>query len=102
MNPLGRFLVVALLLADFASRRQSADPGRRPAPQLSPLDVVKIQVYALQHHNEPTPNAGIWTTFQFRLAGQPPRHRTVRAFLAVDEESWESAVPRGAVRAVLR
>jgi hypothetical protein len=65
MNALGRFLGVVLLLAEFACRRQLADSGRSPAPQLSPLDVVKIQVYALEHLNEPTPNAGIWTTFQF-------------------------------------
>src|SRR5579864_3669576 len=66
MNVLGRCLVVFLLIAEFACRRQLADqPGRRQAPELSPLDVVKIQVYALQHSNEPTPNAGIWTVYQF-------------------------------------
>ena len=36
-----------------------------PSASLSPADVVRIQVLALQHVNEPTPNAGIWTTFQF-------------------------------------
>jgi len=65
MDTVGRFLVLALLVAEFACRRQLADTSRRPAPELSPLDVVKIQVYALQQHNEPTPNAGIWTAFQF-------------------------------------
>ena len=36
-----------------------------PSASLSPADVVRIQVLALQHVNEPTPNAGIWTAFQF-------------------------------------
>jgi hypothetical protein len=65
MNNIERFLIVALLIAEFACRRQLADQGRRPVPELSPLEVVKIQVYALEHYNEPRPNAGIWTAFQF-------------------------------------
>jgi hypothetical protein len=36
-----------------------------PSASLSPADVVRTQVLALQHVNEPTPNAGIWTAFQF-------------------------------------
>ena len=63
---LWRSLVVVLLIVEFACRLQLADhPSRKPAPELSPLDVVKIQVHALEHHNEPTPNAGIWTVYQF-------------------------------------
>jgi hypothetical protein len=65
MNTIERLLVVALLIAEFTCRRQLADQGPRPAPGLSPLEVVKIQVYSLQHYNEPRPNAGIWTAFQF-------------------------------------
>ena len=65
MDALGRSLLIVLLLADFTFRPRLADPGNRPAPKLSPLDVVKIQVYALQHYDEPAPNAGIWTTFEF-------------------------------------
>jgi len=65
MSTLGPYLIAILVLAEFVCRPKLTDPGRRPAPELSPLNVVKIQVDALQHFNEPTPNAGIWTTFQF-------------------------------------
>lgn len=36
-----------------------------PNPDLSPVDVVRIQLSALQHNNDPTPNAGIEKAFQF-------------------------------------
>ena len=36
-----------------------------PTPGLSPGDVVRIQLSALQHNDDPTPNAGIETAFQF-------------------------------------
>lgn len=36
-----------------------------PNPNLSPADVVRIQLTALQHNDDPTPNAGIETAFQF-------------------------------------
>jgi hypothetical protein len=65
MNTVERLLVFAVFIAEFTCRRQLVDQGLRPAPGLSPLEVVKIQVYSLQHYNEPRPNAGIWTAFQF-------------------------------------
>lgn len=36
-----------------------------PNPDLSPADVVRIQLEALQHNDTPTPDAGIATAFQF-------------------------------------
>lgn len=69
MGTVGRFLLLALLVAEFVCRRQVADARRYPAPELSPMDAVKIQVYALQHYNQPTPNAGVWTAFQFASPG---------------------------------
>jgi hypothetical protein len=36
-----------------------------PNPNLSPADVVRIQLSALQHNDDPTPDAGIATAFQF-------------------------------------
>ena len=36
-----------------------------PSPRLTPAEVVGIQVGALQRYNQPTPNAGIWTAYQF-------------------------------------
>ena len=38
---------------------------RLPSPDLSPRDVVEIQLRALQRCDEPAPNAGVWTAFQF-------------------------------------
>lgn len=65
MSKLRPSLIVILALAEFVFRPHLTNPGHRPAPELSPLNVVKIQIEALQHFNEPTPNAGIWTAFQF-------------------------------------
>jgi uncharacterized protein DUF4864 len=36
-----------------------------PAPSLTPADVVGIVLNALQHNDDPTPDAGIATTFEF-------------------------------------
>ena len=58
-NPLG----IALLAVTACGCATRQTPG--PSVSLSPSDVVQIQVLALQHINEPTPNAGVWTTFQF-------------------------------------
>lgn len=40
-------------------------PPEHPAPTLTPSDVVGIVLRALQHNDEPTPDAGIATTFEF-------------------------------------
>ena len=65
MDKLGRYVIVILLVSEFAFRRQLSNAVRLPSPDLSPREVVKIQVDSLRHWNEPTPNRGIWTTFQF-------------------------------------
>jgi len=36
-----------------------------PSPARTPAEVVGIQLDGLQHYNQPTPNAGIWTAYQF-------------------------------------
>jgi hypothetical protein len=36
------------------------------------MEVVRIQVEALRHANEPRPNAGIWTTYRFT---SPANHK---------------------------
>lgn len=40
-----------------------------PSPDLSPEQVVKIQLQAMQHNDDPTPDAGIATTFRFASPG---------------------------------
>ena len=39
--------------------------GPEPSPDLAPAEVVRIQVEALQHNDDPHPDAGIATTFRF-------------------------------------
>ena len=40
-------------------------PAPHPAPSLSPSQVVTIVLNALQHNDDPSPDAGIATTFEF-------------------------------------
>jgi hypothetical protein len=42
-----------------------AAPPVHPTPSLSPGDVVGIVLHALQHNDDPRPDAGIATTFEF-------------------------------------
>lgn len=60
--------IYGLLLGMIAATFGFQTPGRSvpsPSPDLSPRDVVRIQVLALQKYNSPTPNAGIWTAYRF-------------------------------------
>jgi hypothetical protein len=58
-------LLPAAILAASCGYDGRRIPAKLPSPALSPDEVVRIQVAALQHYNEPTPNAGIWLAFQF-------------------------------------
>ncbi|PAP78731.1 hypothetical protein BSZ37_09870 [Rubrivirga marina] len=42
-----------------------ADGGPEPSPDLTPAEVVRIQVEALQRNDDPSPDAGIETAFRF-------------------------------------
>ena len=53
-------MIAAGVLVTAQSR---ADP--QPSADLRPAEVVRIQVEALQHNDDPTPDAGIATTFRF-------------------------------------
>lgn len=52
-------IAIGLLVA----AQPTTDP--EPSPDLSPAEVVRIQVEALQHNDDPTPDAGIATAFRF-------------------------------------
>lgn len=41
----------------------------RPSPDLAPSDVIRTVVEALQNRNSPSPNAGIFTVYQFASPG---------------------------------
>ena len=49
----------------FASAPGAQPVGPDPSPDLSPEDVVRIQVEALQRNDEPSPDAGIEAAFRF-------------------------------------
>jgi len=53
----------AFLLAAAADAQPTGGPD--PSPGLSPEDVVRIQVEALQRNDEPAPDAGIEAAFRF-------------------------------------
>ena len=55
------FLLAVLLFA--AAPAPSDEP--QPSPDLSPEEVVRLQVEALQHNDEPHPDAGIEAAFRF-------------------------------------
>ena len=57
------FILVAVCIASTAA---GSDLSRTaPHPSLSPLDVVKIVMNALQKNDEPSKNRGITVTFNF-------------------------------------
>lgn len=58
-------LLVALLLV---LPLHAATPPR-PRPSLSPADVVRIQLSALQHNDDPQPDAGVATVYAFASPG---------------------------------
>lgn len=82
-----RSLLAAFMMAWFSIPVATAGPTTmeeraapvEPSPKLSPEEVVKIQLDALKHNNEPVPDAGIATTFKFaspdnqRVTGPLPR-----------------------------
>ena len=63
MNPLSIALSVLLVPVIFLLAQASAGP--EPSPEMTPAEVVRTQVEALQHNDDPYPDAGIETTFRF-------------------------------------
>ena len=57
------FILVAVCIASTAAGRDLS--RTTPHPSLSPLDVVKIVMNALQKNDEPSKNRGIAVTFNF-------------------------------------
>ena len=64
--------IVALCLA--ASIGAWAVSRPQPSPRLSPADVVRTQLNALRHNDEPTPDAGIAVVYAF--SSQTDRNQT--------------------------
>ncbi|HEX8298364.1 MAG TPA: DUF4864 domain-containing protein [Rubricoccaceae bacterium] len=70
-------VLCAMAAAAPVSPRTTGAP--EPSPDLSPAEVVRIQVDALRRNDDPTPGAGIATAFRFaspsnrRVTGPLPR-----------------------------
>lgn len=58
-------LLVVLAFALVSSVAQSQIPDLNPRPDMSPEQVVQYQVSALQHNDDPVPDAGIERAFRF-------------------------------------
>ncbi len=58
-----------------------ASPATEPGPKLSPGDVISAQLYALQHNDDPEPDAGIRTTFRFASPGNRSQTGPIERFI---------------------
>ncbi len=100
-------LVLALL---------SGGPPQHPDPALSPSEVVGIVLRALQHNDDPHPNAGIETTFaftspanreetgpleRFALLVKNPAYRTMLDFRSVHRDAINVVGMRARQRVVI-
>ena len=71
-------LLISVLLLSITGHGAAAEPIG-PDPALAPEEVVAIQLEALKHNDDPTPNAGIAQTFALahpdnkRVTGPLPR-----------------------------
>ena len=71
-------LLISVLLLSFAGHAVAAELIS-PDPALAPEEVVAIQLEALKHNDDPTPNTGIAQTFALahpnnrRITGPLPR-----------------------------
>ena len=63
-SPLFLGLLVAVAFADPPTTRP-LDNSPSPDPKYSAQDVVKIQLQALQHNDQPAPDSGIAVAFRF-------------------------------------
>ena len=60
-------VLVAFAVAAVTAPEPSSDPD--PSPEWTPAEVVRFQVEALQRNDDPYPDAGIATAFQFASPG---------------------------------
>ena len=63
-----------------AAWAQDGDSGDAPDPELEPAEVVQIQLEALQHNDDPVPDAGIRTVFAFASPSNRSQTGPLRRF----------------------
>lgn len=61
-------ILCCVLVWPLSTLAQSGSPAN-PSPELSPGEVVRIQLEALQHNDLPEPDAGIAVAFRFASPG---------------------------------
>lgn len=64
-----RKMFVLIALAVTLPAMSAAVQLQQPNPSLSPADVVRIQLQAMQHNDQPAPDAGIATAYGFASPG---------------------------------
>ena len=64
---LAALLAATFVVAAVADRGPTPDPD--PSPEWTAAEVIRFQVEALQRNDEPYPNAGIATAFEFASPG---------------------------------
>ena len=65
MQPVHLLLAVVVLPLAVTLAALSGPPDPEPSPDLSPAEVVRIQVEALGANDDPEPDAGVRTAFRF-------------------------------------
>lgn len=80
--------LTALLLASAAA----ADRRPAPAPSLSPADVVRIQLQALQHNDVPHPDAGIAEVYRFASPGNRRMTGSLARFAAMLHQGYAEMI----------
>ena len=64
---LAALISATFLIAAVSGGGASGDPS--PSPEWTPAEVIRLQVEALQHNDEPHDDAGIETAFEFASPG---------------------------------
>ncbi|MEM1125802.1 MAG: DUF4864 domain-containing protein [Bacteroidota bacterium] len=59
------FMLSLLAVILFAAAPSPSDADPQPSPSLSPEQVIRLQVEALQRNDQPRPDAGIEVAFRF-------------------------------------
>lgn len=82
-------LGAALLpLATVAFAAPVAHPGPHPDPRLDPASVVRIQLKALKHNDQPSTDAGLALVFSFASPGNREQTGPLQNFSAMIHASY--------------
>jgi len=78
----GLLLCASLALASSTTQPSAGDMNApSPKPELTPDQVVRIQVNAMKDNDKPAPDAGIATTFRFASPGNKQKTGPLEQFI---------------------